>query len=1506
MLTVLFVLLFSSTQVSVRPTQDRQHFPVDFLEEKTEPSYPKQDPVPKIIRENQSSFIPILYGDATKITFSNGISFDTKTLGKSGEPDLPQDLIYQDGESPYYIVQFSGPIYQEQKAWLEASGATIHFCIPRYGFVCSIKNRAEVDQIRANVAVNWVGLYQPAYKISRLFDQLGQDHETIMLLFNDTDINEVLQQIKTITRNSEFTTVDNGVNKLIQGVVNKNDIKKLAQLKEAYWIGPHIRPEQHLTNVVWIVQSGDNIGFARPIWAHGIHGEGEIVNNTDSGIDTDHPCFIPPIPNFGYYPLHRKVIAYDSGGPNIVFGDHSSFSYHGTTTAQILCGKDTISIYYDGIAYEAKNYHLDIGDDQGYLSIWGDYYSCWIRTYEKYYPAIRAHMSSNSWGAAVSGEYSPSSMAADQVMWYCKDYLLFFSNGNSFGPGTVGAPATAKNVVSLGGIRSGTGTNFQRFYTSTSRGPCQDGRQKPTLLTPGGQIHLRPGSSGISGTSLSAPSAAGAGALVRQYLREGWYPTGKKTVGDEWSFISASMVKALLINSCDNDIIGYTVPDNNVGWGRLTLDSSMFFAGDARKTILVENTVGILTGERVDYHVNVPLGASHLRVALVWTDYPGNPAVLPNIVNDLDLVAYRGATYYRGNQYSGGQSVADPPGRDNLNVEECIRRNSPTAGDWRISVEGRNVLVGPQPYSLVVCYTAAQQAGVVSLDKPVYRANDFTIDTVNIRIEDTNRGSAGSIDNVRAIVTSSLVEAQPETVWCTELAESAYVFTGNFRLLFDRATHGDGRLSVCQGDTIHVSYVDNSPSYTSSTWAGVDAMYFVITNVRCENIQATLADVCWTTSENANSWVRYGVDPGNLNQSAGADTPYVLPHTVRLSNLNPKTTYYYDVESRDFRGNLAIDDNGGNHYSFTTGELAGVDIFVAFLDGVDKATPSGQAIPLVREKFRSAVEFGGWTYVWWETSDHDGDLPPRDIIKEFKAVAVPNEDEYPPYLRGHQDTITRYLEGGGRITYMAHDFLWYAWDFSPVPGFDTMWCKNYLNARYSFDITPPGSYNIYGVAGDPITGPYTGGVFYSPHRDGACGDELVGINNPPNGWATGQSSYIWHWNAVGGMNIGSKWESNENHGTPGDGVWGGRRCRSVMNAFTATQLDTVELPGILNSIFIWLIGHDHPDITITSPVGGNTYNSSPISINWTAAAYGGATLDTTWLEYSPDNGQTWIEITHAANMTPPYSWDVSALTNGPQYQVRATVSDKDVYPSMKGIDKTGNFTLAIPGNDNLGPKVLPQSIWVQENPMFVTPTHKLLPFGAVVNDSFTGGSIVNAAEWSIGSSPLPPGTGVSMFASDGSWNQLQEAVAETIFCVHSPGTRLVCSLWVRGRDNAPNWGPALMRTFTLIDGQIIVGVSESGKLIPISYSLSNPMPNPFLNHVSIVYGIPRMNKVALKVYNSLGQVVKTLVDDRVEPGIYNITWDGTDNRNRKVSAGVYFYKLSTDEFKDTKKVIMIR
>lgn len=76
--------------------------------------------------------------------------------------------------------------------------------------------------------------------------------------------------------------------------------------------------------------------------------------------------------------------------------------------------------------------------------------------------------------------------------------------------------------------------------------------------------------------------------------------------------------------------------------------------------------------------------------------------------------------------------------------------------------------------------------------------------------------------------------------------------------------------------------------------------------------------------------------------------------------------------------------------------------------------------------------------------------------------------------------------------------------------------------------------------------------------------------------------------------------------------------------------------------------------------------------------------------------------------------------------------------------------------------------------------------------------------------------------------------------------------------------------------------------------LGQNYPNPFNPMTVIPFQISRQGKVSLVVYNTLGQVVRSLVDETLTPGFYEFSWDGRDDSGDQVSSGVYLYRLEMD------------
>ncbi|MFQ6617648.1 MAG: FlgD immunoglobulin-like domain containing protein, partial [Fidelibacterota bacterium] len=94
--------------------------------------------------------------------------------------------------------------------------------------------------------------------------------------------------------------------------------------------------------------------------------------------------------------------------------------------------------------------------------------------------------------------------------------------------------------------------------------------------------------------------------------------------------------------------------------------------------------------------------------------------------------------------------------------------------------------------------------------------------------------------------------------------------------------------------------------------------------------------------------------------------------------------------------------------------------------------------------------------------------------------------------------------------------------------------------------------------------------------------------------------------------------------------------------------------------------------------------------------------------------------------------------------------------------------------------------------------------------------------------------------------------------------------------------------------------------VPESYALNQNYPNPFNTITVIRYQLPEASKVTLKIYNILGQEVKTLVDKIQTPGYYSVIWDGKNSMGEAISSGIYLYKIQGKSFTTSKKMIHIK
>jgi len=102
--------------------------------------------------------------------------------------------------------------------------------------------------------------------------------------------------------------------------------------------------------------------------------------------------------------------------------------------------------------------------------------------------------------------------------------------------------------------------------------------------------------------------------------------------------------------------------------------------------------------------------------------------------------------------------------------------------------------------------------------------------------------------------------------------------------------------------------------------------------------------------------------------------------------------------------------------------------------------------------------------------------------------------------------------------------------------------------------------------------------------------------------------------------------------------------------------------------------------------------------------------------------------------------------------------------------------------------------------------------------------------------------------------------------------------------------------------EIITSVEETtSNEIPSVYALQQNYPNPFNPTTTIEFSIPYSGLITVKVFNTLGQVVATLVDEELQVGRYRTTWDASG-----FSSGVYYYRMHATSFSETGKLVLIR
>jgi len=101
--------------------------------------------------------------------------------------------------------------------------------------------------------------------------------------------------------------------------------------------------------------------------------------------------------------------------------------------------------------------------------------------------------------------------------------------------------------------------------------------------------------------------------------------------------------------------------------------------------------------------------------------------------------------------------------------------------------------------------------------------------------------------------------------------------------------------------------------------------------------------------------------------------------------------------------------------------------------------------------------------------------------------------------------------------------------------------------------------------------------------------------------------------------------------------------------------------------------------------------------------------------------------------------------------------------------------------------------------------------------------------------------------------------------------------------------------------QLLETSVSRGNSTPSTFSLGQNFPNPMNPSTAINYALPQRSHVTLTVFNTLGQQVATLVDGEMEAGSHEVRFEATG-----LASGIYFYTLRAGEFRETKRMILVR
>jgi len=446
----------------------------------------------------------------------------------------------------YYLVQFKGAVRDAWKQQLTDAGAEIIAYVPDLAFKVRMTGSQALSVAKLQ-NVTWVGSFLPAYKLDVNLRR-GDSAAYTVRVEQGANVDAAIAAI-----NATGAQVTDADEDMLRVAASGAQVDAIARVTAVAWIENYTLPEKHNE------YGGGGIMGANIANANGYDGSSQIAAVADTGLGDGTPGGAHPD-----IPAARIVNIFNwAGKTDVCFtkifddGAVDADSAHGTHTSGSVLSDGGPSGEGKGVAPAARlvfqateNYAkinplcVDAGEPtEGYFltGLPANLQRLFAQAYKQ---GARVH--SNSWGAAVDGDYNSNSAQTDTYAWKKKDLTITFSAGTSgvdanndgiVDFGSLGAPATAKNVITVGasendrqghwecdsnltytshdlyqtgqtctsmggqnvlgtaGSRWGftrnplkddvTAGNQEQMAPFSSRGPVDDGRIKPDVVAPG-------------------------------------------------------------------------------------------------------------------------------------------------------------------------------------------------------------------------------------------------------------------------------------------------------------------------------------------------------------------------------------------------------------------------------------------------------------------------------------------------------------------------------------------------------------------------------------------------------------------------------------------------------------------------------------------------------------------------------------------------------------------------------------------------------------------------------------------------------------------------------------------------------------------------------------------------------------------------------------------------------------------------------------------------------------